>query len=133
MLGGPSTTREMYAEYNFFIIHLGDAKTMWVPLINPSQLDIAGKRSHPSTSSKNISNFLLKISMHAIQFTGGWFDGPSSQTCFALLVTFYVYLVSYFSIFTKHLCVIFTSRFCCCCRAGLLRWSGHHFSPPCKP
>jgi hypothetical protein len=52
-------------------------------------------------SSKNISNFLLKISMRAIQFTGGWVDELSSQTCFALLVTFYVYLVSHSSIYLQ--------------------------------
>ena len=35
--------------------------------------------------------------MRAIQFTGGWVDELSSQTCFALLVIFYVYLVSHSS------------------------------------
>lgn len=29
--------------------------------------------------------------------------------------------------------IIFMSRFSCCCWAGLLRWTGHHLSPSCKP
>ena len=91
-------------------VHPFKLNLLWVPLRNPSRLDIAGKRSHLSMSSKNISNFLLKISMCAIQFTGGWVDELSSQTCFALLVIFYVYLVShsrYLQIFntsSSHLC-----------------------------
>ena len=84
--------------------HMMNSATFFNHIANMLVLD------NPTTPAALSSEIL----MHAIQFTGGWVDEPSSQTCSTLLVTFYVYLVSHSSIFTKILCIIFTSRFCCC-------------------
>jgi len=59
-----------------------------------SRLDITGKRRLQLMNSKNTSNFLLKISMLVIRFTGGSADALNSQTSFAWLTISYVSPVS---------------------------------------
>ncbi len=98
-------------------------------LKSPSQLDITGKRRPLSMNLKNTSNFLLKISMHVIRFTGSLADKLNSQTFFAWLATSCVYLVScqsHTGHFFKHI-----SRFCCRRWEDLLRWSRHNLPPAC--
>jgi hypothetical protein len=63
-------------------------------LRNPLWLDIAGKTEHRSMNWKNISSYLLKISMHASRFAGGLADEVNSQIFFAWHATSCVFLVS---------------------------------------